>query len=79
MRSRTKEVRPRHKKDEDEEEMGDERGIEEFEREENVDTNVSVKRTARDEEKVIEDEDEDETQLPEDYEARERVQPGADY
>ena len=57
--------------------MGDEAGVEEFEREEKVGTNASTKRTARDEEEVIEDEDE--TQLPEDYEARERVQQGADH
>ena len=52
-----------------------ETGVEEFEREEKVGTNANTKRTARDEEVI---EDEDETQLPEDYEARERVQTGAD-
>ena len=75
VKSRVKEVQPQHQKNEDEEEEGDDAGIEEFEKEGKMDTNIPAKRTARDEQEVIEDEDE--TQLPDDYEMRERVQAGA--
>jgi hypothetical protein len=73
VKSRTKAVQPQHQ-DEDEEE-GDEKGEEEFEKKDKLDTSIPAKRNARDDKEDIEDEDE--TQLPDDYEARDRVQPGA--
>jgi hypothetical protein len=66
-------VQPQHQ-DEDEEE-GDEKDEEEFEKKGKMDTSIPAKRNARDHKEDIEDEDE--TQLPDDYEARDRVQPGA--
>ena len=73
VKSRTKEVQPQHENEDEEE--GDEKGDEEFQKEDKMDTDIPAKRSARGDKEDIEDEDE--TQLPDDYEARDRVQPGA--